>query len=190
MSLRSRWPRGSLGRVVTPVFVFDTLQYGYPLQQTRGAFLGRPIGRYRSVRAYPLVVNVDAFCANPDCGFEHRCCGLLNQPGRGHNVEGDVFELDDEALAMLDEESGYYGWAARRKHDSDRRAIDVEPIDGGPVLRAETHFNDPNAVAFMARLANGRAELLPCFTIEMARGTPKQCCLDSPGHSGPHVVTG
>ncbi len=173
----------------SPIFVFHTLQHGYPLQADLGSFLGEPVGRYRTVQPYPLAVYREASCQNERCGFEHRVCGLLNRPGEGHRVEGDIYELDDEQLRLLDIEEFYLPDQPKEEQGSVRRVIELEPIDGGAPVRAETHFNDSHEEHYTHSLEEGWAELVACYTIEMAQQTPKACCVETPGHPGLHTIS-
>ncbi len=144
----------------SPIFVFHTLQHGYPLNAALGKFLGEPVGRYRTVQPYPLAVYRLARCENTRCGFEHRVCGLLNRPGEGHRVEGDLFELDDEQLRLLDIEEYYLPDQPDKEQGSVRRVIELEPNEGGAPVRAETHFNDPHKEHYTQALGEDWAELL------------------------------
>ena len=69
-----------------------------------------------------------------------------------------------------------------------RREIAVEPIEGGPTLIVQTHFTNTDSDCFNEYLVEREAELVPLYTMEMARQVPKSCCVESPGHEGPHRV--
>lgn len=73
------------------VFVYGTLKRGYP-----NAHVGMPraqyLGDYRTVQCYPLVI-----------GGRWRSPYLINEPGVGFQVTGEVYEVDDTVLAELDE---------------------------------------------------------------------------------------
>ena len=173
----------------TLVFVHHTLQHGYPLAAEYAKFLPEPVGRFQTVKPYPLVVPLEGKCYNPDCGFEHRICGLLNRPGEGHHVEGDLFELDADQLRLLDIEENFQPDRPDEEQDSFRRPILVQPIGGGEMVEAQAHFNENSTQWYLELLDRGLAEMVRCYTVEMAQQQPKQCCIDDPGHDGPHTVS-
>ena len=73
------------------VFVYGTLKRGFP----NYGFIppdARYAGEYRTSDAYPLLIGGHWFTPY-----------LLDEPGRGHQVKGEIFEVDDAALAILDE---------------------------------------------------------------------------------------
>jgi len=71
------------------VFVFGTLKEGFPnFHVNRGR---RVPGDFVTVRPYPLYLI-----------GERRSPWMLDQPGTGRNVRGQVFEVDDAALAQMD----------------------------------------------------------------------------------------
>ena len=71
------------------VFVFGTLKQGFPNHHRNR---GRRIeGRYRTVEAYPLLL----------VGERHSPW-LVDTPGEGLPVYGEVYELEDAALADMD----------------------------------------------------------------------------------------
>ncbi|KAM7111674.1 gamma-glutamylaminecyclotransferase isoform 1-T2 [Molossus nigricans] len=80
------------------VFVYGTLKRGQPnhkvlLDHTNGcsAFWGRG----RTVEPYPLVI-----------AGEHNIPHLLNLPGHGHCVAGEIYSVDEQMLCFLDEFEG------------------------------------------------------------------------------------
>ncbi|XP_006846728.1 PREDICTED: gamma-glutamylaminecyclotransferase [Chrysochloris asiatica] len=80
---------------MTHVFVYGTLKRGQPnhevmLDCTNGLAVFR--GRGRTVEPYPLVI-----------AGEHNIPYLLNLPGRGHCVAGEIYAVDDKMLQFLDE---------------------------------------------------------------------------------------
>lgn len=94
------------------VFVYGTLKRGYP-----NAHIGMPratfIGNYRTAERYPLVIGGNWFSPN-----------LLNEPGTGHQVTGEVYAVDDAVLAELDDLESVHlptGYV--------RLEIPIEPLD-------------------------------------------------------------
>lgn len=74
------------------IFVYGTLKEGFPnahLDQGR-----RVPGHFRTAQRFPFyVVRLPA---------ENRAPWLLNQPGLGHHVVGQVFEVDEAHVEALD----------------------------------------------------------------------------------------
>ena len=94
------------------VFVYGTLKRGYP-----NAHIGMPcatfLGDYRTAERYPLVIGGRWFVPN-----------LLNEPGNGCQVTGEVFAVDNAVLTELDRlESVHLADGYRRVE------IAVEPAD-------------------------------------------------------------
>ena len=76
------------------VFAYGTLKRGFRNFET--AMKGYPcLGRFRTVEAYPLVVGGPRFLPY-----------LIAEPGAGHRVFGEVFEVDERGLRNLDRFEG------------------------------------------------------------------------------------
>ncbi|NRF67338.1 gamma-glutamylcyclotransferase [Aquincola sp. S2] len=75
--------------MVTPVFVFGTLKEGFPNFGTNAGT--RMAGSFVTVQSYPLYL----------VGERHSPW-MIDAPGQGHNVVGQVFEVDRAALARMD----------------------------------------------------------------------------------------
>lgn len=74
------------------IFVYGTLKQGFP---NFGINTGRRLaGSFRTVQSFPLYV--------VDLADELRAPWLMDMPGRGHPVLGQVFEVDDDALRAMD----------------------------------------------------------------------------------------
>jgi gamma-glutamylaminecyclotransferase len=71
------------------IFVYGTLKRGWP----NHALLRHALyeGGFITIERFPLVI-----------GGPHFTPFLLNRPGAGKNVRGEVYRVDDEELAMLD----------------------------------------------------------------------------------------
>lgn len=98
------------------VFVYGTLKRGEPNHQwLTESEHGQPatfIGSGRTVRKYPLVI-----------GTQFNVPFLLDQPGTGHQIEGELYAVDEAKLAHLDVLEAYpqfYG----------REVWDIELISG------------------------------------------------------------
>jgi gamma-glutamylaminecyclotransferase len=104
------------------VFVYGTLKQGFRnFHVNRGT---RVPGEFVTEQAFALYVI-----------GEFGLPWLVHEPGRGHRVSGQVFEVNDEALAAMDalervDEAGWYT----------RRALVVRPVVGGEALQVLTYF--------------------------------------------------
>jgi gamma-glutamylaminecyclotransferase len=114
------------------VFVYGTLKRGFT---NHARFLGSATwtGNYQTVRSFPLVLNGE------------RCSPcLIDAPGSGRPVRGEVFEVDAATLAALDRlerttaPDGYH-----------RRLIEVAPCDEATSgnLRVYAYLKAPHLVA-------------------------------------------
>lgn len=99
--------------MIEQVFVYGTLKRGFPNHQLMPT--ARFIGRAQTRDRYPLVVAGRWFSPV-----------LLDEPGEGHHVRGELYEVDDVGLAALDELEG-----ADLPVGYDRIRLEVVPEDGG-----------------------------------------------------------
>jgi gamma-glutamylaminecyclotransferase len=72
------------------VFVYGTLKKGFPNHAHYMASAGF-LGRYQTLQKYPLVL----------FGSRH-VPGMLDRPGDGHHIEGELYEVNDECLGRMD----------------------------------------------------------------------------------------
>jgi gamma-glutamylaminecyclotransferase len=72
------------------VFVYGTLKKGFP---NHAKYMGtsKLLGNYRTVEKYPLFLT----------GERYVPC-MVNRPGVGYQVEGEIYDVDDDTLKMLD----------------------------------------------------------------------------------------
>lgn len=72
------------------VFVYGTLKKGFP---NHNNYMGsaKRLGKYQTIEKYPLIL----------CGARYVPC-MINSPGKGHHVEGELYEVDDECLNRID----------------------------------------------------------------------------------------
>jgi gamma-glutamylaminecyclotransferase len=100
------------------LFALGTLKKGFPLHETAlgGA---RCVGAYRTVQRYPMLVAGPWYAPM-----------MLDQPGKGLHVRGELYEIDETRLKAIDaiESIG--------KSGNLRRAVEVEPLQGGPRVTA------------------------------------------------------
>jgi len=167
------------------VFVYGTLRRGFPNHGILEDKIVRWAGVGATVQSFPLIVPHDRFCTNPGCRFVHRMGVLCDRPGEGVPVEGDLFEVEDSALAAMDRLENYDPGAPEASTYL-RRTIEVRDPEGR-TQEAECYFLADTA-AFRALLDSGQAEMVPAYEIGMARGELKACCRTKPGHQGTHDV--
>lgn len=111
------------------VFVFGTLKRGFP-NHAEGMVGQVCLGRYRTALAYPLVVAGRWFSPV-----------MMPEPGTGHRVTGELYEVDDATLAKLDIiesvhlPTGYH-----------RESIDVVSLEDGSTVQAWVYFKDRQRV--------------------------------------------
>src|SRR5262245_55773106 len=128
-------------------FAYGTLQRGFANHERYARELGAPLGRYRTLDAYPLVVPREAACTNAGCRYVHRMGVLLPDRGDGQRVEGELFAIEPSTLGALDELEAAYV----------RRSVPVEPLAGGAAVDAQAYFI-VDADPWRALLAGGRAD--------------------------------
>ena len=95
------------------LFVYGTLKKGFPNHENYMESAKR-LGKYQTIEKYPLVL----------CGARYVPC-MIDSPGKGHHVEGELYEVDDECLNRID--------ALERIQDSEgyrRIVILVSPSEG------------------------------------------------------------
>jgi gamma-glutamylaminecyclotransferase len=100
----------------TLVFVFGTLKAGFPnFAVNRGRRVG---GVFRTVQPHPLVL------------MGERCVPwMIDAPGSGECVAGEVYEVDAAALAAMDELEG-----VGRADGYHRKALQVQAEDATVVM--------------------------------------------------------
>lgn len=80
---------------MTRVFVYGTLKEGQPnyyrmMDSTHGT--AKFLARARTVDPYPLVI-----------ATKNNIPFMLNTPGKGERIRGEIYEVDDKMLKFLDE---------------------------------------------------------------------------------------
>ena len=99
------------------VFALGTLKRGFPLHHgLAGAQLS---GEYRTVDRFPMLIAGPWFAPM-----------IFNEPGVGHQLLGELYEVDETCLARLDEMESV------GKPGNFRLSIEVAPIQGGSPCRA------------------------------------------------------
>jgi gamma-glutamylaminecyclotransferase len=100
------------------VAVFGTLKSGFPLHD-RGLSHARFVAPCRTVRPYPMLVAGPRFAPM-----------ILNEPGSGYRLEGELYAVDSASLSHLDQlesvgEPGNF-----------RASIEVEDLRDGACVSA------------------------------------------------------
>jgi len=100
-------------------------------------------------------------------------------------VEGDLFLVTDEALAVIDNlETGSAGVGGPYV----RELVAVVSVDGRRTHAAQAYLAREPA-RWQALVDRGQADALTTYPRELACGeTLKPCCLRTPGHAPPHDV--
>ena len=162
-----------------PYFAYGTTQKGYVHHRRLAHLLGEPVARVRTVRAYAVVVPRRAACSNPGCRYVHRMAALV--PGlEPLRVEGDLFVISDQAVAVLDE------LETRGPYVRDR--VEVAALDGAGTYEADAYLAREPA-RWRALVDLGEAEALRTYPRDLAASEQlKDCCARAPDHSGLHDV--
>jgi gamma-glutamylaminecyclotransferase len=95
------------------VFVFGTLKKGFPLHQ-KGLVGARFLGLYRTREGYPMLIAGPWFAPM-----------MFDEPGAGLRVEGELYEVDDSTIAVLDQLESI------GKPGNFRVEIETEPTESG-----------------------------------------------------------
>jgi len=108
------------------VFIYGTLKRGFALHE-KGLSGARYMGDVQTVKPYPLHIAADFFGPM-----------MSDRPGVGLSVRGELFEIEEDRLSILDalEDVG--------KEGSFRSVLDIRPIDGGVVSSAIGFFKGEN----------------------------------------------
>jgi gamma-glutamylaminecyclotransferase len=105
------------------LFVFGTLKHGHALH---GALDGAGyLGGYRTAERFPMLV-----------AGSHFAPMMLDEPGTGFRIKGELYEINDCRLMRIDrlESIGRPGHI--------RKEIDVESLDNGAQTRAWVYMKD------------------------------------------------
>jgi gamma-glutamylaminecyclotransferase len=136
---------------MTLLFVYGTLKQGFPNHHLN---TGRHVpGDYRTVQPLPLYV--------VKLPREERAPWLMNLPGQGQRVSGQLFEVPDDALPSIDafEEVG-------QPTGYERVALTVEAVDDGRQIQAWAYLKPEHQM--------GRCQAVegpfPEYTLALAEG--------------------
>ncbi|MCA1443716.1 gamma-glutamylcyclotransferase [Ensifer sp. IC4062] len=125
------------------VFVFGTLKKGFPLHR-RGLARARFVGFYRTARKYPMLIAGPWFAPM-----------MLDEPGHGRYVSGELYQVDPATLAKLDR------LEAVGRPGNFRKRIRITPKGFGPSCDAFAYFKArflayPVHTAYLASYADRR----------------------------------
>ncbi|HWK63961.1 MAG TPA: gamma-glutamylcyclotransferase family protein [Rhizobiaceae bacterium] len=100
------------------ILAVGTLKKGFPLHR-QGLLGARYLGDYRTSASYPMLIAGPWYAPM-----------VLNEPGVGQQIRGELYEVEDSALLKLDrlESVG--------KPGNFREPVEVEPVAGGPRISA------------------------------------------------------
>ena len=107
------------------VFVYGTLKRGFP-NYDAGMPGSEFVGRFWSIDALPLVVGGNWYTPY-----------LIDEPGVGHQVFGEVFSVSPAHLARLD-----IFESTHLPNGYKRREIQVAAVDGSDIRSAWTYLKD------------------------------------------------
>jgi hypothetical protein len=157
-------------------FAYGTTQRGFTHHRRLAGVLGEPVGRFRTVRPFAVVVPREPACSNPGCPYVHRMAALV--AGFAVHAQGDVFLVDDLAPVDELELAGPYV----------RAPVAVVSLDGSRELVANAYpVLEPER--WRDLVAHAEADAFPAYPAELAAvETLKECCRRNPGHPLPHDV--
>jgi gamma-glutamylaminecyclotransferase len=104
------------------VFVFGTLKRGFPLH-ARGLSGATFLGVHRTRERFPMLIAGPWFAPM-----------MFNEPGVGFQVVGELYEVEDRAMANLDQ------LESLGKPGNLRVVIEVEPVEGGAPCSASVYM--------------------------------------------------
>jgi 5-formyltetrahydrofolate cyclo-ligase len=120
-------PASSPGRHL--VFAFGTLKRGFPLHE-KGLADAAFLGVARTAERYPMLIAGPWFAPV-----------MLDRPGAGERVRGELYEVDDAALARLD------AMESVGQPDNFRVPIAVEWTERGEICEAHAYVKSPELAA-------------------------------------------
>ncbi len=166
-------------------FAYGTLKQGFPNRRGRMQdLMADPMGTYRTVDEYALIVPKEPVCANPNCNLMHYMAALV--PGvSGFHVEGELFEVEADTLAAIDSlEIGDYGAAVY-----EQVAIELVSLDDDEHRSDVVTYQVRDPPAWIGLANRGLADIVERYGLEYAKDwTLKDCCVRNPDHHGAHDV--
>lgn len=139
------------------IFVYGTLKHGFPNAHRNPG--RRVAGRYRTRQPLPFYV--------VRLHNEERAPWLVHAPGEGHQVTGELFEIDDATLLAMDrfEEVGLPQGYVRVELELEREAARGSR-DAHTVVRAYSYLKQQLQLTDCLRVEGP----FPEYTLELAQG--------------------
>jgi gamma-glutamylaminecyclotransferase len=135
------------------VFVYGTLKRGFPnfdAHMQAAKFLGPA----RTLDAYPLVI-----------GGQWRTPFMIDEPGEGSPVSGEVFGVDDNTLALLDHLEGI-----GQPNGYHRAEITIDFLPAKRTMTAMAYLKHRNRIANIIEVLDGEYPFDPAYVVPSARG--------------------
>lgn len=132
------------------VFIYGTLKRGFPNHQA-GLAEARFVARVQTLKPFPLVIGGRWFSPY-----------LIDEPGQGQKVFGELFEVDGDGLALLDEMEGV-------GHPQGYRRISVRCWHDEQALEAWTYVKDRAVIEGIHSEALAEYEADPRYVIPSHR---------------------
>jgi gamma-glutamylaminecyclotransferase len=134
------------------VFVYGTLKRGFPNHHAAMAHISY-VGRFRTVIAFPLVIGGKSFSPY-----------LIDEPGEGQRVFGEVFKAGDDGLLMLDRMEGTHLPNGYR-----RIIVGVEDSSGDCRLDVWTYVKDRQSIEIIHSNSMDEYQLDPRYVVPSQR---------------------
>lgn len=158
-------------------FTYGSLKRGFPNHEEHSGILDDFLGVATTIESMPLIVPYEPSCTNPNCQWLHRMPTLLDIPGKGEPVEGEVFRMAMENIKELDKLEGFIS-PGNPENVYERRQISVKLQDA--VVEAEAYvIADPGPK--MDEWKRGEAEAVGNYTLEMAATRTRKPNYSPPG---------
>lgn len=90
-------------------FTYGSLKRGFPNHKDQAEHLTKFVGAATTMEEYPLVVPLEPSCSNPNCPYLHKQASLVEVPGTGKRVVGEVFEVTAEDIIAFDKLETFQG---------------------------------------------------------------------------------
>lgn len=166
-------------------FTWGTLKQGFPNHDANKEVLGDLIGKFTTVKPLSLIVPLASFCPNKGCRFVHRIGALTEKTlSQSAKLKGEVYLISEAGLAQLDKLENYDPKSKTNSYV--RKTVDLANDTTGEVINAYIYFiND--AAKYEALLKHHLAEIVPEYTLDMAKGKYKPCCEKNINHEGEHI---
>lgn len=134
------------------VFVYGTLKRGFPNFDAH-MMTAKFLGPARTLEAYPLVI-----------GGEWRTPFMIDEPGQGSTVSGEVFGVDDATLGLLDELEGI-----GHPLGYHRSTIEIDFLPAKRTMAAFTYLKHRNRISSIIEVLGDAYPFDPDYVIPSER---------------------